>query len=503
MGVRALEKWMEKQETNNTFPSRKAFQEEAATPEATASLGASGVLRDGAGLPLFDPTPEMHPVCARGLFDDHGTYHEMVTGDPVIAGVIALIRREMTRAPYRVVVPTNPSPAEEEAGRLISRYFGIDGRQPLLKLGLRHLISHASLAIIYGFSPMEMTWSNESFEGSIVRVPSGLHWRAPWSVERWLWQGEMLVGMQQVVQTASQRTTRPSSHSILGSSFLNLSLPDRRVLPINRLLLFTHDGTDGNPEGRSMLRPAYRYFQLKKRTLIRIEMAEESLWGGITTIQELINPKTGAVYDDVSDAYIDLAGEVAVRRARGEINVVAQPAGLNVSTNFPDYEIRDRRGYLEYIDHQLLMSVLGTLLGLASSQAASAAISGGLGSVLYNSIDDIAAGTVEPINMRLIPTITQANIAEARDPEFRHPRLEAVGIAQQDPKSTTDNMAKARQFMLTSWSDRDEAQYRAQQGMVELTPEEMAEARASRAPVRMTEEGTQAPQAGTAAGDMS
>jgi len=337
--------------------------------EDMRDLGASGVLRDSHGLPIYDPSPDMRPIEARGLYANYGVLHEMLYGDGAIAGTFALIAREITRAHYRVWSPVDATSDEKMAAELVSKYFGLDDSQSWLDGGIRRLLFQSCFSFAYGFSLFETTWSTKRWKGRQVVVPSSVQWRAPWSVERWLWQKNRLVGCTQVLE---------AEHDMFGfSSGFRVPAGKRVNIPANKLLLFTHAGVDGNPEGVSMYRPAFAYWKAKKATIIRHQLASERLFGGVSILEELADENgvpLAAMSEEDRDAYESLFEKLV----QGEIAWLSQPVGGKIRQEYPSFNIPSPVEDLRYYDHQILLNSLAGLLGLDASSAASRALSDGL-----------------------------------------------------------------------------------------------------------------------------
>lgn len=456
------------------FPSRAGFARTVG-PGDLRELGTSGVLRDGNGLPCYDHNPEMAPVEARGLYDDHGVYHRMALTDPILGGVIGLVTREVLRAHYQVLLPPDATEEERRAGRLVSRFFGLDGTQGYLEGGLTRTLLHACQAHVYGFSLMEMTWAAHEFEGETVLAPSRLRWRAPWSIERWLWQDERLIGCQQLTQNdanVSAEEGGPYGLRVLNTGKMGAK---RVTIPADRMLLFNHGAVDGNPEGVSLLRPAFRFWQLKQNTLRRIERSEEMLWGGTTIVEEITN-SDGSVVAPVSEADYDYVCDLLEQRLDNVIKYMIQPAGLKLRTDFPSYELEDRTNYLVWIDHQLLSAVNAGLFGLSASHAGSKALSGTLGQVFYSAIEGLARAICDTINglpgtpyTGLVNKLVEANIAI--NDGFRMPKLEPRGIAHQDIGAVSDLVLKMDQAGAIVFGVEDEKYLRKLSQFPELSDE--------------------------------
>lgn len=456
------------------FPGRASYAHQVG-PADLRELGTSGVLRNGDGLPCYDHNPEMQPVKARGLYDDHGVYHRMALTDPILGGVIGLVTREVLRAHYQVALPPDATEEEQRAGRLVARYFGLDGTTGYLEGGLTRMLLHACQAHVYGFSLMEMTWSSHEFEGSPILAPSRLRWRAPWSIERWLWQDERLVGCQQLTQKDADVSAESNRYGLRMLNNLGKGGAERVTIPADRMLLFNHGAVDGNPEGVSLLRPAFRFWQLKQNTLRRIERSEETLWGGTTVVEEMVG-SDGSVVAPVSEADYDYVCDLLEQRLDNVIKYMIQPAGLKLRTDWPQYELEDRTNYLVWIDHQLLSAVNAGLFGLSASHAGSKALSGTLGQVFYSAIEGLARAICDVVNglpglpyTGLVNKLVEANINVTDG--FRMPKLQSCGIAHQDLGAVSDLVLKMDQAGAVAFGVDDEKYFRKLTQFPELTSE--------------------------------
>lgn len=446
------------------FPQRKALSTYALTP------------KEKSGLPKVEDNPRLHPYVARGLHDDHGVYHEMARGDSAVGGTLAIIVREIVRAHYRVSLPPNATPQEREAGELVAAMFGLGEskwRYGWVTGGFRRLLYHAMQSFVYGFSALELTWDTRMWRGRRVIAPSSASWRAPWSVMKWIMRGDELAALVQC---------------------------DRKVIPAEKLLLFTHNHLDGNPEGTSMLRPAYSAWRAKKDTILRHQVAKEALFGGVATVETMAD-KDGRAIASVTDEDEDEFDEMFRLWRDGAIDWLKIPFGLKVEDRHPEFEIPGIVEELKYYDHQIFLTGLAALLGLDASHAASKALSDGLGAVLYNAIDGAARELCEVINgiegvpsSGLVRRVVDANFAT--DESWRYPMVEPHGIEHADISAYVDTITKAAQFRLATLSVDDELAFRELAGMEIPDRDELEALRALvSGSTQISQADTQSPQA--------
>lgn len=479
-GIRALH-----QRYPSGFPQRKAHASLALTPIERAAIGRSGVGRSSHGLPSLEDNPRLHPYYARGLHDDHGVYHEMARGDGAIAGTLAILYREIVRAHYRISLPPDATAQEREAGEFVEAMLGLGSARwgyGWISGGFRRLLFHALQSFVYGFSALEVTWTLRPWRGRTVLAPAGAAWRAPWSVDRWVWRGDDVVGMSQ--QTREGLLTK------------------RRIIPADALLLFTNGHLDGNPEGTSMLRPAFSAWRAKKDTILRYQIAEDALFGGVVLLETLPDNEGNAMASATKEDDDEFREVFQLWRDRA-LDWLEVPFGKKVSEHHPEFSIPSRVEELKYYDHQIFLTGLAALLGLDASHSASKALSDGLGAVMYNAIDGAARSLCEVINgiegvpsSGLIRAAVDANFATT--PEWRYPRLEPHGIEHADLAAYVDAISKASQMRLASITVDDELAFRELAGMLIPDRDELVALRAllmghGGDATQISQAGTQAP----------
>lgn len=467
----------------SSHPTRKGLRAEFAELSASEyrELGASGVLRDQYGRPRYDGNPDLTPVKARGLGANHGQYHEMWLSDSAIFGIFGLFVRQILAGYYQVTDDPKASHEEKTLGDMCRAYFGFDGSQGWLEGGLEHLLAQMLLSRIYGFVSFEivpevLTWVDDDGMTRIVKVPGKVKLRHPSSVERWLWQGERLVGMTQRVQSGSG-----------GWKHTNI--------PIDRLLLVINNAVDGNPEGISDLRSIWIPWIIKKDSLIRDQMAAEILYAGVTQLKE--GGKDGEPYDSCSQEDREKLETAIYNLTHGTLTSMVVPYGWEIEQKHPEFDLKSNVDLYNWCNHQIFLGLSAILLGLDASHSGSKSLSDAAGALLYNSMEAAAEAMVRVINgvrgvdyTGLIKRIADWNFPAGTIK--RYPKLEVVGFYP-NLKDLADAMTKLEQFRFFTPTAKDERLLRRIAKLPDYTEEELQKLRDAWTPSQASQKGTQNP----------
>ncbi len=313
------------------FPQRSypALFEEVRISQRAA--GQTGIPRTRRGIPAVETNPELTPYLARGFRDDPGVYEEMMRSDGTVAGMIALITRELTRANWVVELPPDPQPIEVQAGALYARFMGLDGTSGWIKGGWRQHLRSAVLSLAYGLAPFEVLWRSERWQGSTVLVPGDIRWRQPRSIWGWIWQksnADELAGLLQTVPWMRNNGVNTGFDSG-GLWDCSCSVLGQRVVTIaaNRLLLYSHNASIGNPEGISIYRPAWIWYRCKRDTILRHQVAADRLANGLTILEELLGKKDQPLGQPSERNIEDFAADW-IAWGSGDLDWIYQPPGF-------------------------------------------------------------------------------------------------------------------------------------------------------------------------------
>lgn len=483
--------------------SELTSEQQRIAPRTLAWLGSSGVIRDSYGVPQYDVAEEMAPIYARGLNYDHGVYHEMSRSDAAIAGSMQALRKTIGRATYTVARNPDETAEEREARELVCAFCGVStdlGRPPANWAGAlvggltRHLYQAAS-AKVYGFAAFEVDSDAVTWRGRTVLVPSRVRWIAPWSVLRWLWAGDELVGLTQIVRRGSSLSRSwPLSYQYGQVEYVDI--------PASRLLLYVNQYADGNPEGTSDLRSLWVPWKAKKETIIRHESGEEALFKGYAFIEptdaaapgqpraasagntQSANAKALDELEDDVDALIE-----------GELKRLTITAPYKVRVEHPEFEIKPPTQMLDWYNQQIFLGLSAIIYGLPSSHAGSAAMSSEASSLLVSTLEQSADDLLDTFNgaagvpaSGLIERLLAWNFPAGA--VARKPKLSVLGFS--DATRLAAVLRELGQFRWVTPTAADEQVLRHRSKMPVPTLEAITEARAAAAG-----ESTQASQKGT------
>jgi hypothetical protein len=210
-------------------------------PPVTHEFGVVGMKRSG-GTIIEEYLPQLRGESGRKV------YNEMVT-EPVIGGVVLAMTEVIGRLDWKVVPPDTPTAEEVSQAQFVQEC--LEDMDDSWDVTLAQVLS----MIQYGWAYHEVVYKFRNGQSADPtqrsRFSDGrIGWRkfairAQDSLAEWLFapNGDLRGMVQQDNYTGA----------------------GRRVIPIERALLFRTDEYKGNPEGRSMLRSAYRPWFFKKR----------------------------------------------------------------------------------------------------------------------------------------------------------------------------------------------------------------------------------------------
>ncbi len=179
-------------------------------------------------------------------------YKEMSWNDPTIVAALRAIRSLVSQVEW-TVEPVSDKPEDLVAKEFLEQCFN-DLKTPFHKIIVNRILS----AIVYGFCILEVVYKKR--DGKLNRNKEGKYdskytdgkigWmdfpiRSQDSIEEWIFdKRNEVIGVKQRLPDAYQTID----------------------LYMNDILLFTPDSEKDNPEGTSMLRGAYRPYEIKKQT---------------------------------------------------------------------------------------------------------------------------------------------------------------------------------------------------------------------------------------------
>lgn len=328
-------------------------------------------------------------------------YAEIVNSDPVAGGVLMAITNLVKNANWSVT-EADESDAADEAKRFVEEVLFED-----MSTSFESTIEEICSMFQYGFAPFEILWkirrgpdeADSSFRSKFTDGRVGIRrlaLRAQNTIQRWdfdqedggvkgLWQQPFSKGLVQI--------------------------------PIEKLLLFRTVESKGNPEGRSLLRSAYRswYFKTKIEELEAIGI-ERDLAGmpvmlvpGTLMLRDA-DPEQKAAYENykrlVNGIKRDTNDGIVMpsdRDASGNLKFELKLLSTAGSRQFPTNDVIMRHG------KAMAMSVLADFLFLGQQSVGSFALSSDKTALFATAIGAFMKSIAAVFNRILLPRLWRFN----------------------------------------------------------------------------------------------
>ncbi|AVD98041.1 portal protein [Mycobacterium phage Jebeks] len=277
------------------------------------------------------------------------TYTRMCREEARIASVLRAIGLPIRRTDWRI----RPNGAQPEVVEHVAACLGLpvegeDADQPTPRTrGRFSWDQHLRLALKslqFGHAVFEQTYFYEGGRFWLKRLaPRPQSSIAYWNVDR---DGGLISVQQWPAGT-------------FGGPGMVVMAPNSMgpAIPVDRLVVYTHDMDPGVWTGNSLLRPAYKNWKLKDE-LIRIEAAAIRRHGiGVPYLK-------GNESDSEDDERMDELLAIASNYSGGESAGLALTAGEEAGILSPNGTPLDPRRAIEYHDHQMALVALAHFLNL-------------------------------------------------------------------------------------------------------------------------------------------
>lgn len=408
-------------------------------------LGISGLKRDGYGYIHEEFLAELRTPRQR-----YKVFEEMRQNSPIVAALLLAIALPIRKAEWRI---------EGEEGD--ERVDFLEGARLDMAHSWNDHITEALTMLPFGFAPFEIVYKKrqgDSGETSSQFNDGKIGWRklafrSQDSLLRWL-----------IDDNGSLR------------GFAQQAWPDFKVreMPIEKMLLYRTTTEKGNPEGTSILRPAYvPYYYAKNLQAIEAIGVERDL-AGLPMIKMPENAATEKGSTDLSKA------EEIVRRVRQDeaagavipfgwdLSLLASPGSKQIKSG----EIIDR------YNKQIALAGLAQFLMLGLDKVGSYALSKDKTDFFLMAVSAFADQISETFNQYAIPRLLKLNGMDTEDaPGLTHGALNAPDITQ-----ISDFLQKVGLGGFIQPDDDIEKWLRQQVNAPELTDEIIAERKAKPKP---------------------
>ena len=359
-----------------------------------AELGSTGLRRTG-GYIDEEFLPQLRGRKAVQI------YREMADNEPIVGALLFAIDRLLRQLEWRVEPATSGASAQKDAEFLEQCMEDMSHTWD-------DLISEILTSVHYGWAFHEIVYKRRV--GPWERDPKRksqytdgkIGWRkipirAQETLLRWVFDEEG--GLQAMVQMA------PPYYKLT-------------VLPVEKCLLFRPNSVKGNPEGRSLLRNAYRPWYLKKR-LEEIEAigAERDLAG--MPVGKLPAEYFKAAPGTDQAAMVDAFRKMVRSVRRDEQEGLLIPQAFDQDTKMPlfDFELLgsggtrqfDTSSIIQRYEQRILMTVLADFILVGHQSVGSYALHTDKSGLFRTAINSIAQSIADVFNRHAIPRLFAIN----------------------------------------------------------------------------------------------
>ena len=383
-------------------PLSKAQQ--AAAFRASAEIGSSGLSRSG-GQIQEEFLIQLQGPQGRRVFE------EMRLNDPVIAGMLFAMEMPLREVKWSFE-PAGDKPGDTEAAEFM------DGVLDDMSVSWSDLISQILTMLPFGWSLFEQ----------VYKVRRGRQADPPSKFD------DGKVGLRKLAfrsQSTLQRWEIDPNGGIKG--MVQMAPPDFKsvFIPIEKCVLFRTKSEKGNPEGRSILRTAYRPWYLKK-TLENLEaVALERTGAGYPVVylpagwtqSDLATAKALVRRIRVDEQYgITLPGPKGSAGTDGWLlEFLAPPVSRGVGEGFHGAIVRYRQ--------EMLISVLATFISLGSDGMGSYALSKNQRDFFQVAIEGYARAIEDTFDRFVTPRLVAMNGWKVTDvPHLTHSDVGQVDL---------------------------------------------------------------------------
>jgi hypothetical protein len=368
-----------------------------------AEIGTTGVRRYG-GYVYEEFLPQLRwPRAGR-------IYQEMESNDPVIGSILYVCEQLIRRASWRVEAG-GTTRVDEEAREFLESCMND------MSTTWVDTIAEILTMMPYGFAWHEEVYKRR--EGDVhdptrkSKYDDGrIGWRrlpgrAQYTIEEWIFDDIDDGGVLAAIQTA------PPNY-------------DRRVIPLEKSLLFRTKTRYNNPEGRSLLRNAYRPWYFKKHIEEIEGIGIERDLAGLPVLKPPESVDIWNPHDELATRMRN-EGENLVRNIRRDQNEgVLLPFGWDLSLLSTGSRRQfDTNAIINRYDQRIAITLLADIVMLGGDKVGSFALADVKSSLLSTALEAILDSIEEIFNRHAVPRLFKLNAFPGLT---NYPKLVAGGI---------------------------------------------------------------------------
>lgn len=323
-------------------------------------------------------------------------YRQMADNDPDIGAFLSIYKAMSLSAPVEVV------PAEQDKGLEVVDF--VESCMEDMNHSFQDFRSETMEMLVYGFSLFEVVHKRR--KGDKTKYPDGkIGWakfapRAAETIDRWTFDvdGEISSAIQYDPTTAQEI-----------------------LLPMNRCVLFRTSSSKNNPEGRSILRNAYRpwYHKVQVEDLRGITMERDA-----TGVAQLEMPIELMEENGAKSALRSQMEELVQQLSNGYRHGLVMPAeeefspsdGINIKTGWklsihpsPGKRMVDFNETVKLLRNQTMSSVAAQFMLLGQGETGSNALAMTQEESLRMSIDYLHSMWCGVMNRQVLPKLMKLN----------------------------------------------------------------------------------------------
>ena len=356
------------------------------------------------------------------------TVNEMKTDGSVAIGLL-LYKILIGRRRWKIIPPVGATEQQKERAKFVeSCMHDLDENK-----SWQAVIDEILSFLDYGFCIVEKQYKRRNkgkskHDDGLAGI-AGLHVRSQSTVTGWIYSedGRRLEGVEQ--STANLQ---------YGARYMGLESEIK--IPREKFLLFRNDVLNDNPEGNSLLKPAYHAFRAKR------EMENQQLIGASRELTGLLKMTMPAAYlsadaDQGKQAVAEDFKKVARNISMGQQSAVILPSDRDETTKSPLFDLDlvassgarafDTTKIIDQLTSAVLMALLADIAQLGGTLSGDGKLS-----LLEAAVDYKVKQIEEVLNSDLIPQLFQMNGWSDKD----FPRFVAEG-----EEMTPDELSKLLQ----------------------------------------------------------
>jgi hypothetical protein len=358
------------------------------------------------------------------------TYDRMLRGDGQVQAVELAVTLPIRAAAWTVEPATgDDSSAGREAADLIQSNL-VGG----MTITWDEVLRHALLGALMGVTLFEKVWEIRDGLAAWRKLAP----RHPKTILRW--EADIGGGIQGIVQAITD----------INSNYREIPIP------IEKLIRLTWREDYGNPEGRALLRPAYKHWYFKDFLYKTVNIAIDRFGVG-TPLGRL---PVGWTEED-KQALLQIVNDYKSSESAGFV----LPPGYELTLLESQLRLQGIQAYLEHQDVMISRSVLAQFVNLGTTASGSRALGEAQSRFFVMILDAIADWFAERINRYAIPQWMGYNYPGLKvHPQLTHTGMDTV----LDPAGIANGLAQLTTSHLLTPDDDVENTVRGWFGLPEL-----------------------------------